>query len=73
MHLGISHFILSRKIFDSQLDHNSLQVNVETFILTIYEKNIKPISTYFKSTDFSRVNVINESTDTVSGYDKGGQ
>ena len=46
---------------------------MEAFILTIYEKNIKPISTYFKSTDFSRVNVINESTDTVSGYDKGGQ
>ena len=46
---------------------------METFILTIYEKNIKSISTYFKSTDFSRVNVINESNDTVCGYDKGGQ
>ena len=45
-HLRISHFIFSHKIFDNQLDHNSLQVNVETFILTIYEKNIKPISSY---------------------------
>ena len=73
MHLRISHFILSHKIFDNQLDHNSVQVNAKTFILTIYEKNIKPICTFFKSTDFSRVNVINESIDIVSEYDKGGQ
>ena len=46
---------------------------METFILTIYEKNIEPTSTYFKSTDFSWVNVINECIDIASGYDKGGQ
>ena len=34
---------------------------------------MKPISTYLKSTDFSRVDVKNESIDIVSGYDKGGQ
>ena len=39
----ISHFIYSHKIFDNQVDHNSLQVNVETFVLTIFEKNIEHI------------------------------
>ena len=71
VHLWISHFIHSHKIFDNQLDHNSLQINVETSILTINEKiwNIY----LFESTDFSRLNLIIESIDIVFGCDKGGQ
>ena len=63
VHLRISHFIHSHKIFDNHLDLNSLQVNVETFILTIYEKNIKhmPISKH----RFFTTKCLNEFIDII--------
>ena len=50
--MRISHFILSHKIFDKQLDHNSVQVNAKTFILTIYEKNINLFAPFSKAQIF---------------------